>query len=567
MRISLAQVAVGIALAWLCCERPLSAEPAGEETVAGVRAASAVASPVTEGGQRHLVIDSGTAQSAGGAEQLASWLDQRLEHVWSTAGITPSLCDDATYLRRVSLDLTGRIPSVAQTRDFLTDPHPAKRSRMVDSLLVDARNPQQNTDAYAAHLARVWRRMMIPQGSPNPGAGGGFEAWLKTQFRENVSYDELARRVVAARGDGSAGVAAFYQATGVAPEAMATSTSRVFLGVRIGCAQCHNHPFASWKQRDFWGLAAYFNGTTVNGAPGLVVAGRMDGSGISDDAASGIIEYQNATYSGAVPWGPEVESIAPNVSSRPRSVLARWMTSPDNRYFAETAVNRVWRHLLGRGLVAAADDLDQAAAEERELVLADLAKGFVESGYNLRWLIAGICQSEAYQCVSDREDTEGEVSVQTARRPLKALTPEQMFDSLEQALHLPLSRNDVASARHNGQKVQMVARLDEGVSQSPDEYAAGIPQALLLMNGPLTMDATDWERSRLVRSVVEAPFLAEESRLDTLFLAVLTRLPSDEERGWLNAHLAEQKSDAERAEAYGEIVWALLNSSEFVLCR
>ena len=344
------------------------------------------------------------------------------------------------------------------------------------------------------------------------------------------------------------GPALFFQAVGGKPETAASSISRVFLGVRIGCAECHNHPFADWKQKDFWGMAAFFSGIR-NGDVGDTVVATIR-------PANSSIEYTAAFLGG--------EPAKISKGKTPREVLADWMVAPDNSLFAATAVNRVWQHLMGRGMTDSVDDLDKASPAERK-ILDDLAKLFVESGFDLRWLIAGICKSQLYQRESVvQEETDSEPP--PGLRPIKTLSPEQVFNSLEQALSLPVARAD-GSARFNGLRDQLIARMNEAASNNPDEFRAGIPQALLLMNGRLTTEATDLDKSRTLRGVLDAPFLDTEAKLTTLYLATFSRPPREEEKRFLLEHIHKQKDGDRQQQAYAEIFWGLLNSPEFVLER
>jgi hypothetical protein len=189
---------------------------------------------------------------------------------------------------------------------------------------------------------------------------------------------------------------------------------------------------------------------------------------------------------------------------------------------------------------------------------------FEESKYNLRWLIAGISKSKVYQQAAAADPAaEGAGFV---HRPLKTLLPEQVFDSLEQTLGLPIARAD-NGPRFNGERDQFVARMNESAVDAPADYKGGIPQALMLMNGKLTADATSLDTSRTLRAVVEAPFLGAQQKLEALYLAALTRKPTEEESTFLLEHIQGQKSAAEQKQAYAEIMWGLLNSPEFVLSR
>lgn len=483
-------------------------------------------------------------------------LNVLFEEHWAKDKIEPTFCDDATFLRRVYLDLFGRIPSVSETRDFLAESASDKREKLIDRLLFSDNASSLSNEIYAEHWARTWRRMMLPPGSTGAAMGPAFEPWLKEQFLENVGYDEMTKRLVSGRYEDNR-IGTFYQAVGGTPEAAAGAVTRVFLGVRIACAQCHEHPFAQWKQKDFWGMAAFFSGVR-QARPNLQGANPTPKETFQ-------VSFEGTTYDAKFLWDQK-ETVSGKDGQTPRDLLADWITHDDNPNFAATAVNRVWQSLLGRGLIADVDDLDLASPEERGYLLDKLAKEFMSSGYNLRGLIAGILKSKAYQ-VRSVKDADTPSSPLYGTRPLKSLSPEQLFDSLEQALALPVTRTAEDSARHNGQRAQMVQRFNESAGQSPEDYAAGIPQALMLMNGKITADATDLETSRTLRAVVDAPFLNENAKLDTLYLATLNRKPTTREREVMLKHISSRKNTPKARSSYGEVFWALLNSPEFVLCR
>jgi hypothetical protein len=494
-------------------------------------------------------------------KELAQWIDDQFAAAWKEGQIEPPpVVDDATFLKRIHLDLTGMIPAVSHSRDFFNDKDEYKRDVLIDRLLNDMRRPEKHAERTAAYWATLWRRMMVPGNTPEAQQAVALEPWIKEQFAANVPYDEMARKLITATSDGAAamvanprmapangGPAIFYQVIGGKPESAASSVSRVFLGVRIGCAECHDHPFADWKQKDFWGMAAFFSGVR-NG-----VVADSPATKIKQPSGESDIEYTAMFLGGGDAEIPKGRT--------PRQALADWMVSPNNPQFAATAVNRVWMYLVGRGLTESVDDLDQAQPAERK-ILDGLAKLFVSSGYDLRWLIAGICKSQVYQreCVAIDDTAEPRPGL----RVVKTLTPEQVFNSLEQALSLPVARAD-GSARFNGLREQLIARMNEAASSHPDEFRAGIPQALMLMNGRLTAEATDLDQSRTLRGVLDAPFLNTEDKLSTLYLATFSRLPHPEERQFLLNHIRTNAGDADQKRAYSEIFWGLLNSPEFVL--
>jgi hypothetical protein len=412
--------------------------------------------------------------------------------------------------------------------------------------------------------------MMVPANSPNAGMAAQLEPWLARQFSANTPYDQFAKKLLTvsppAQPMGLGGVPAvpatpagpvdpdadaflFQQAVGGTPENLASAYVRVFLGVRINCAQCHDHPLADWKRSDFWGVAALLSGPPT----------RTDKA-----TPAPSIKPQDAeeTYVAKLLWSDQpLKEIPAEKSSR--DLLAEWMIAPQNPNFAATAVNRIWQYLCGRGLAGSVDELDRVTKEER-LMLDDLAKLFVESGYDVRWLISGISKSRVYQqsVVADAPAEEAGF----VHRPLKTLLPEQVFDSLEQALSLPIAKAD-NGPRFNGEREQFVARMNEAFVDVPADFKGGIPQALMLMNGKLTADATSLDSSRTLRAVVEAPFFSTEQKLEALYLASLTRKPQADELSFLLEHINSKKTDAEKKAAYAEIMWGLLNGPEFVLSR
>ena len=506
------------------------------------------------------------------SQELAEWIDARFAEEYRAAGIEPApLVDDATFLRRLFLDLQGRIPTVAQLRDFLADQGSFKRQNYVERLVNANERPERFADRTAAHLSRVWRRMMVPASSPGAAMAAGLEPWLARQFAANTPYDEFARKLLLvslpqpmpgvvpqppASADPDAAAAVFQQAVGPMPENLASAYVRGFLGVRLNCAQCHDHPFTDWKRNDFWGVAAFFAADGSQPADGSKPAEARPAPTIVADSTAGL------AYTAKLLWDAKpLDQLPPGKA--PRELLAEWMTSPENPNFAATVVNRAWQYLCGRGLAGSVDDLDRVTPEERK-VLDDLAKLFVASGYDLRWLMMGICQSRTYQQVYS-ETGEGEAE-SFAHRPLKTLLPEQVFDSLEQALGLSVSKAD-NGPRFNGLRDQFVARMNEAAPETPVDFKAGIPQALMLMNGKLTADATNLDSSRTLRAVVEAPFLRPEDKIETLYLAALTRKPTEQETEFLLDFVRRPAGELERKQAFAQVLWGLLNSPEFVLSR
>ncbi len=485
-----------------------------------------------------IILSIGLVPANGGESpmELAAWIDARLDAVRRTKGQPPrTAVGDEVFLRRSYLELNGTIPSVAEARDFLDSTSAGKRERLIHSLLDDKR--------FAEHYARLWARTLAPGGNTR----GPLEAWLRGEFRKNTPFDQIAKAMLTAKGDAmTASPAAFYSAVGNSPERIAEAVARGMLGIRLGCAQCHNHPFTSWKREHFWGLAAFFAST--GNVPGRV----SDGFATKITPTNGGREYDAKFLEGPTPQFPE--------GSSPRAVLAKWVVTPKNRFFAANVVNRVWQDLCGSGLVSTIDDLDTLHTAEREQILDDLAAKFADNGFDLRWLIEGICLTKAYQQASVADPEPG-----SAKRPVRTLSPEQIFASLDQALSLKKGRG--LSPRYTPEGRNLMDRLDEARGAAPTDFKGGIPQALLLMNGPIITQATTLDDSLTLRAVVEAPFLKDTEKLDTLFLAAYSRLPRADERDRLLKVVRAKPDDREaQRQAYANIFWALLNSPEFILC-
>lgn len=470
------------------------------------------------------------------AATVSARIDAHFEQVWSDAGITPApLADDAMFLRRVYLDLTGVIPTVYEARSFFEDGRPDKRTLLIEDLLARPR--------HAAHLANVWRHVMLPRGS-EVNSAAQFERWLREQFRTNAPYDVLARDLLTAHGNpGQSEPVVYYYALGVKPEELAASSSQVFLGVQIRCAQCHDHPFTNWKESDFWGLAAFF-------------ARLQAGDSGLRDVRSGEVRHpkSNAVVPPELPGDTELKA-APNETRR--EWLARWITAPENPYFARAVVNRVWAQLFGRGLVDPVDDLGEHNPPAQPAVLDLLAEDFVAHGCDVRRTFRILAGTRVYQRTSNAPPQPAELF---AVMPVRSLSAEQIYECLVRGA----GRRETLEAdspRHAAALQEFLAQLD-APTRKATEFQAGIPQALTMLNGPLVAELTDPQRGDLIAAVADSPFLTEIGQIETLYLATLSRFPIEEERARLLEYV---HAASDRPQALSDILWALINSSEFVL--
>ncbi len=490
-------------------------------------------------------------------EALAARIDHHLGVRFTERDVKPApLADDAEFMRRLSLDLTGRIPRVADLRDFLEEKAPNRRSLLVERLL---EHPH-----YVTHFGTIWTTVMLPPANQNFQVfARNFKGWIEKQVRENVAYDKMVRELLTTPVNlpglprGAVGIPpapgrpvsplAFFQANELKAENLAASASRVFLGVRLECAQCHDHPFANWTRKQFWEYAAFFQPPPQPPDPNrrtIKIAGTEK-----------VVEAR--FLDGAAP------QFQPNVDSR--ITLANWMTTAKNPYFARTAGNRLWGHFFGIGLLDPVDDepTEDNPASHPEL-LAELTTQFAAHDFDIKYLIRAITASKAYQRASAVSDPSQNEPRLFARMAVKGLTPEQLFDSLAQATGYkdtqitPQGRINPLNART--QFLQKFASQEKRT-----EYQTSILQALSLMNGKFIADATSVERSTTLAAVIDAPFMTTARRVETLYLATLSRLPRAEELARMVAHVDSGGPRGDTRAALTDVFWVLLNSSEFIL--
>jgi hypothetical protein len=399
----------------------------------------------------------------------------------------------------------------------------------------------------------------------------GFEAWLWTRFSSGVPYDQLVRELITTPldfGESPEAVlnaanspSAFFLARNLKPESLATGTSRAFLGVRLDCAQCHDHPFDTWKQRQFWSLAAFYGGFSSS-----------EGGG--DPAAMAMVRERESVRSISIPGtGETVEArfLAGQLpqwdsTEQPREKLAAWITSRDNPWFSRMAANRMWSLFFGQGIVHPIDDFSDNNPPSHPEVLQLLADQLVAHDFDLRFLIRTMTMTRVYQATSRQTHSSQVDTTQFARSALRGLTPEQFFDSLAEATgYYQPYRSDNPFVIDADSPRGRFLELFRDEAESPLLRETTILQALAMMNGEFIADATAGKKSQTLRAIAEFPLMSDQQKLETLFLAALSRFPSDAELQPCQTLLATASTPDERTNVCGDIFWALLNSSEFLL--
>lgn len=496
------------------------------------------------------------------AVRVAEIIDAALQRQWDADHIVPAPpADDGEFLRRASLDLHGRIPGVMAAREFLADPSPDKRRRCIDELIDDPR--------CAVHFTNVWRGVLIPEAETDLNYRyliPSFDAWLRTKLLDNTSYRAMVREILDVDVSGSnpyqytnATPIAFYTTKEIKPENLAAATSRMFLGVRLECAQCHNHPFDRWTRQDFWGYAAFYASLErQQPGPGSLLASIREFLGQRNVRIPDTEEYVEPTFLGG-------EKLARGAVVRPRQAVSDWITSDANPYFARMAVNRLWAHFFGVGIVDPVDDFtDQTRPSHPELLDA-LAQEFRTHDYDLHFLMKSIAYSRAYQLSSRQTDASQTYPQRFAKMALKGLTAEQVYDSLAQATGRFEPFSVQSPFVFNPQSPR--SRFDDLFA---DESGAAIDrpttilQSLALMNGEFIAQETNVDQSQTLTGILDFPGFDTAGRVDAVFLAALTRQPTDAERETFVAYVDGGGPRKDPSLALSDVFWVLLNSTEFL---
>lgn len=487
---------------------------------------------------------------------LAARIDQHLvERLNQDKILASSPATDAEFLRRAYLDIVGVIPSPEEAKAFLDDPTPTKRAKLIDQLLAN--------EKYGEHFADIWQSLTLPRDSANRRlTAEPFVKWLKDNFNQNKPWHQMVGELLISQGPQNQNGAVTFFLANQTPDKFTDQTSRLFLGVQLQCAQCHNHPFTGWKQAEYWGMAQFFMKVRPDNVNRAAKMGASPGINESGKGKAKLPEGA-MTVPAKFLQGKEV---ALSSSAPARPVLAQWLASANNPYFARAMVNRMWQHFMGRGFVTPVDDMHENNAASHPALLADLAEQFKASGFDLKHLIRAICSSQAYQRSSKPASDSDSATLLFAQMAVKPLTPEQLFDSLTQVVGRPTANeravNKKMAARGGGNnpRAQFVNffMTDEGAD--PTEYQSGIPQALRLMNSPQFNRPGGLFEKAMKTGATPAEVI------ETLYLGTLARRPTAEESSRLVAYADKAGANAsDLRNAYSDILWALLNSSEFAL--
>jgi hypothetical protein len=482
------------------------------------------------------------------------------------------LCDDETFLRRAFLDLLGRPATQEDLLAFCLDPNPTKRQELIVQLLAD--------QEFGSNWARYWRDVVMYRRTEDRALLGAasFTSFLTKQINENKPWSDTARKMITATGDvRENGDTGLIVAQAGMPEDVTSEVSRIFLGIQIQCAQCHDHPTDRWKREQFHHLAAFFPRVSVRLNPQDrtlhvntidVDFGRRRPN--NNNRFVGTLEHFMPDKDNPSSKGTEMQPVffltEQKVSTGTkdadrRGSLADWITAKENTWFAKAFVNRIWSELVGQGFYEPIDDLGPDRECSAPKTVDFLAKAFTESGYDTKWLFQTVMTTQAYQRESRSRASASETPFAAACS--QRLRAEQLFDSLISVLklegRLPETPADAPANFRRDPRFQFTQIFGYDPSEPREDVAASIPQALMMMNSPLINQSISASRREALGGVLKRN-KTNEGAVDELYLNTLGRQPSDKETQTCLAYI---KKVNDRNEAFEDILWSLINSTEF----
>lgn len=467
-------------------------------------------------------------------------------------------CSDSEFLRRVTLDICGRLPTLEEVRSFLDSQDANKRAQVIDRLL--------DSSDYAEYFALKWNAILRNRrATPGHQVGSfAFHNWIKQSFEMNKPYDEFVREIITATGSPDVNPPAAWYREVATIEARTEDAAQLFLGQRMQCARCHHHPFEKWAQDDYYHFAAFFS-----------LVNRKDGSTPEQPvfvSKPGQPRASNPKNGRSLePAGLDADPITADAPSDPRVALADWMTAADNPFFARMLVNRMWKHFFARALVEPEDDMRVTNPASNEELFDTLAKHFVESKFDMKDLIRSICNSRTYQSTSDVNDQNASDHTAYSRYYPKRLNAEVLLDAIDGVAGtktpfagMPADTRAVSlpDTGFNSYFLTVFGRPEASTACECERVqSANLAQSLHLLNSKEVQAKLSDANGRAAKLAADTS-RDHAQKVEEIYLTAMARRPTAEETQTAIAYLEKKKADLRAA--YEDLLWAVINSKEFL---
>ena len=507
-------------------------------------------------------------------------LDRHINAVLKKEGIQPSgLSGDTEFLRRVHLDLTGTIPTPEEVLDFVQDGSATKRQKKIDQLL--------GSEAYIEYWSGLWVKWLIGRRGDNDDRRIGLADWVNGALTKNMPYNQFVQELITADGElKDNGAGNYVMRYDRSPAVLTSHSSRLFLGLPMQCAECHDHKTEAWSQKDFYGIASFFAGINsqqkgyIQGIDMIGNERQMENYLITDkpQRTLRVERLDNEEVAPRFLGGAEYEGSL----TEKREALAEWMTDKSNPYFSRAIVNRIWKHFMGRAFVEPVDGFGEEHPPTNPELLDWIANDFVIHDYDLQHLTRTILNSETYQRTSKTNESNKDDEIYYSHAYVKPLSAEQFFYSLLQATGFERlqqvkmkGNNRIGGEDRIGMLRDLERRkrehlnkflflLDNGEMEEIEAFNGTVPQALMMINGDMVNEsAAHDERGSFVNYVLEK-WRDPLDRIEYFYLNTLSRLPTAQEKTFFQRYL-ERSLYRNKDLAYEDLYWVLLNSAEFSL--
>jgi hypothetical protein len=501
-----------------------------------------------------------------------NYIDELAAAKFKEIGIAPSpLCDDATFLRRAYLDVTGTIPTVEQAKAFLDSKEANKRAKLIDQLLGLTGDPAldvHNND-YAAYWTLKWSDL-IRSNSAQIGEQGmwALHNWIKENFRDNRPFDKFVKDLITAKGSTFSNGPANYYQIAKNPQDLTEATAQLFMGVRLQCAKCHHHPYEPIGQEDYYSFAAFFARVTNKPSQEFGIFGRETVIMVRADG-----EVSHPKTGKRLPPTPLGGKPSAEMPTDRRVALAKWLTATDNAYFARNVANRYFAYLMGRGLVEPIDDMRATNPPSNPALLDALAQDLVKNNYNVKQLLRTIMNSRLYQLESRPTKENSSDMHYFTHYTVKRVPAEALLDAIDSVAGVPTKfakvplgtkAIELPDAQYNNYFLKTFGKpRREGVCECERVSEPNMAQALHTLNSDIISAKINDNAGRVAKLL--AAKKSHDDIVEELYLACLSRRPNDAEKAACKKLLAENAGDSRVF--YEDLVWTLMNTKQFLFVR